>query len=86
MTELISTGRHAAIYRMEEEGRGHGAVGVTSVVTELRTLAGYTEFLARALPCTPTAAAVVGHTSSRAPPRAWSFTATSTSATVRCAL
>ncbi len=47
VTELISAGRHAAIHRMEEEGRGHGAVGVTSVVTELRTLAGYTEFLAQ---------------------------------------
>jgi uncharacterized protein YbjQ (UPF0145 family) len=47
VTELISSGRHAAIHRMEEEGRGHGAVGVTSVVTELRTLAGYTEFLAQ---------------------------------------
>jgi uncharacterized protein YbjQ (UPF0145 family) len=47
VTELISAGRHAAIHRMEEEGRGHGAVGVTSVTTELRTLAGYTEFLAQ---------------------------------------
>jgi uncharacterized protein YbjQ (UPF0145 family) len=47
VTELISSGRHAAIHRMEEEARGHGAVGVTSVVTELRTLAGYTEFLSQ---------------------------------------
>ncbi|HTQ18333.1 heavy metal-binding domain-containing protein [Mycobacterium sp.] len=47
VTELISNGRHAAIHRMEEEARGHGAVGVTSVITELRTLAGYTEFLAQ---------------------------------------
>jgi uncharacterized protein YbjQ (UPF0145 family) len=47
VTELISGGRHAAIQRMEEEARRHGAVGVTSVVSELRTLAGYTEFLAQ---------------------------------------
>jgi uncharacterized protein YbjQ (UPF0145 family) len=47
VTELISNGRHAAIQRMEEEGRHHNAVGITSVVTELRTLAGYTEFLAQ---------------------------------------
>jgi uncharacterized protein YbjQ (UPF0145 family) len=32
---------------MEEEARRHGAVGVTGVVTELRTLAGYTEFLSQ---------------------------------------
>ncbi len=47
VTELIADGRHAAIHRMEAEARQHGAVGVTSVVTELRTLAGYTEFLAQ---------------------------------------
>ena len=47
VTELISGGRHAAIQRMEEEARRHGALGVTSVVSELRTLAGYTEFLAQ---------------------------------------
>ena len=47
LTELISSGRHAAIQRMEEEARHHGAIGVTSVVSELRTLAGYTEFLAQ---------------------------------------
>jgi uncharacterized protein YbjQ (UPF0145 family) len=47
VTELISGGRHAAIQRMEEEARRHGAEGVTSVVSELRTLAGYTEFLAQ---------------------------------------
>lgn len=47
VTELIWTGRHAAIQRMEEEARRHGADGVTSVVTELRTLAGYTEFLSQ---------------------------------------
>jgi uncharacterized protein YbjQ (UPF0145 family) len=47
VTELISAGRHAAIQRMEEEARNHSAVGVTSVFTELRTLAGYTEFLAQ---------------------------------------
>jgi uncharacterized protein YbjQ (UPF0145 family) len=47
VTELISGGRHGAIHRMEEEARRHGALGVTSVVSELRTLAGYTEFLAQ---------------------------------------
>jgi len=47
MTELISEGRHAAIQRMEEEAKKHGATGVTGVVSELRTLAGYTEFLSQ---------------------------------------
>jgi len=47
VTELISGGRHAAIQRMEQEARQYRAVGVTSVVTELRTLSGYTEFLAQ---------------------------------------
>lgn len=47
MTDLISEGRHAAIQRMEDEARKHGATGVTGVVSELRTLAGYTEFLAQ---------------------------------------
>src|SRR5215475_7759275 len=47
MTELVSGGRHAAIQRMEQEARHHGAVGVTGVITELRTLAGYTEFMAQ---------------------------------------
>jgi uncharacterized protein YbjQ (UPF0145 family) len=47
LAELISNGRHAAIQRVDEEARHHGAVGVTSVVSELRTLAGYTEFIAQ---------------------------------------
>jgi uncharacterized protein YbjQ (UPF0145 family) len=47
ITELISDGRHAAITRMEQEAEKHGASGVTSVVTELRKLAGYTEFLSQ---------------------------------------
>lgn len=47
ITELISEGRHAAIQRMEEEARRHGATGVTGVVSELRTLASYKEFLAQ---------------------------------------
>ncbi len=47
ITELISEGRHAAITRMEQEAQKHGATGVTSVVTELRTLAGYREFLSQ---------------------------------------
>lgn len=47
VTTLISEGRHAAIYRMEEEARKHGAAGVTGVTSELRTLGGFTEFLAQ---------------------------------------
>ena len=47
ITELISEGRHAAITRMEQEAQRYAATGVTSVVTELRTLAGYTEFLSQ---------------------------------------
>ncbi len=47
VTQLISEGRHAAIERMEQEARKHGASGVTGVVSELRTLASYTEFLAQ---------------------------------------
>ncbi len=47
ITQLISEGRHAAISRMEEEARRRGAVGVTGVASELKTLAGYTEFLAQ---------------------------------------
>src|ERR1700693_5414719 len=81
VTELISGGRHAAIQRMQEEARRHGAVGVTSVVSELRSLAGYTEFLAQG---TSVHAQGAGRTSSRAPPRVWSFTVTSTSATTPC--
>jgi uncharacterized protein YbjQ (UPF0145 family) len=47
VTELISEGRHAAIERMEQEAARHGAVGVTGVTSELRHLAGYTEFLSQ---------------------------------------
>lgn len=47
ITEMVSGGRHAAIQRMEDEARRQGAVGVTSVVSELRTLAGYAEFLSQ---------------------------------------
>jgi uncharacterized protein YbjQ (UPF0145 family) len=47
ITQLISEGRHAAITRMEEEARRHGAVGVTGVTSELKTLSGYTEFLSQ---------------------------------------
>ena len=47
ITQLISAGRHAAIGRMEEEARRHNAVGVTGVTSELKTLAGYTEFLSQ---------------------------------------
>jgi len=47
ITALISEGRHAAIGRMVEEARRHGAHGVTGVTTELSTLAGYTEFLSQ---------------------------------------
>lgn len=47
VTSLISEGRHKAIERMVKEGREQGAVGVTSVVSELRTFAGYIEFLSQ---------------------------------------
>ena len=47
ITEMISEGRHAAITRMEQEAQKHGAAGVSGVVTELRTLAGFTEFLSQ---------------------------------------
>jgi len=47
VTELISDGRHQAIRRMEEEARKSGAIGVTGVRSELRTMAGYTEFLSQ---------------------------------------
>ncbi len=47
ITELISEGRHAAIRRMEEEARRHGAIGVAAVSSNLGTLANYTEFLAQ---------------------------------------
>ncbi len=47
ITSMISEGRHAAIQRMEQEAQRHGSTGVTSVTSELRTLAGYTEFLAQ---------------------------------------
>ena len=47
VTEMISNGRHAAIHRMEEEAKRHGAQGVTGVWTELGSLAGYTEFLSQ---------------------------------------
>ncbi|HXS23021.1 MAG TPA: heavy metal-binding domain-containing protein [Gemmatimonadales bacterium] len=53
MTALVSGGRHAAIQRMEHEARHHSAVGVTGVITELRTLAGYTEFLAQGTSVVP---------------------------------
>lgn len=46
ITSLISEGRHAAIHRMQEEAKKHGVVGVTGVTSEVRSLAGYTEFLA----------------------------------------
>ncbi len=47
VTALISEGRHQAIQRMEAEAEKHGATGVTSVVSDLRRLAGYTEFLSQ---------------------------------------
>jgi uncharacterized protein YbjQ (UPF0145 family) len=47
ITQMISDGRHAAIQRMEEEAKKHGATGITGVISELRTLAGYTEFLSQ---------------------------------------
>jgi uncharacterized protein YbjQ (UPF0145 family) len=47
ITALISEGRHAAMQRLVEEARRHGAHGVTGVTTELSSLAGYTEFLSQ---------------------------------------
>lgn len=47
VTALISEGRHAAIGRLVDEARRHGAHGVTGVTTELSTLSGYTEFLSQ---------------------------------------
>lgn len=47
VTSQISDGRHAAIERMEAEAKKHGDNGVTGVVSDIRTLAGYTEFLAQ---------------------------------------
>lgn len=47
ITTMISEGRHAAITRMEQEARQKGAAGVTGVISELRTLSGYTEFLSQ---------------------------------------
>jgi uncharacterized protein YbjQ (UPF0145 family) len=46
ITQLISDGRHAAIARLEQEASGHGAHGLTGVVSELRSMGGMTEFLA----------------------------------------
>ena len=47
ITALISEGRHAAMARLVDEARRHGAHGVTGVTTELSSLAGYTEFLSQ---------------------------------------
>ncbi len=47
ITRLISEGRHAAMARMTGEAQRHGASGVIAVVSEIKTLSGYTEFLAQ---------------------------------------
>ncbi len=47
ITLMISEGRHAAIQRMAEEARKHGASGVSGVTSELKTLSGYMEFLSQ---------------------------------------
>lgn len=47
ITRLIAEGRHQAINRMTAEATRMGAQGVTSVVSELRTLSGYMEFLSQ---------------------------------------
>lgn len=47
ITAMISEGRHAAIQRMAEEARKHGATGVSGVTSELKTLSGYMEFLSQ---------------------------------------
>jgi uncharacterized protein YbjQ (UPF0145 family) len=46
LTQLIVEGRHAAINRLEEEAKSHGAHGVTGVTSELKTLSGMREFTA----------------------------------------
>jgi uncharacterized protein YbjQ (UPF0145 family) len=46
VTELISDGRHAAIKRLEAEAEGHGAHGLTGVVSDLKKIGGLLEFLA----------------------------------------
>ncbi len=47
VTSLISEGRHLAVEKLEAEAKAHGASGVTGVVSELKTLSGYTEFIAQ---------------------------------------
>jgi uncharacterized protein YbjQ (UPF0145 family) len=47
ITQIIAEGRHAAIGRMEQEAQKHGASGVAGVVSDVTSLAGYTEFLAQ---------------------------------------
>ncbi len=47
VTSLISEGRHRSIERMVQEAAGHGAVGITSVTSGLRSFGGYLEFLAQ---------------------------------------
>lgn len=64
VTSLISEGRHQAIERMVKEAEKHGAVGITSVTSELRTLGGYMEFLAQGTGVTGPNSA--GHTFSTA--------------------
>lgn len=46
VTQLIADGRHAALGRMEEEARRHGADGLTGVTSELKQISGLMEFLA----------------------------------------
>ncbi|MGE0431967.1 MAG: YbjQ family protein [Planctomycetota bacterium] len=46
MTSLIVDGRHAALQRLEDEARDHGAHGVTGVSSELRKLSNLQEFIA----------------------------------------
>jgi uncharacterized protein YbjQ (UPF0145 family) len=46
VTQLVSDGRHSAIKRLENEATQEGAHGLTGVVSELKSMAGMTEFLA----------------------------------------
>ena len=46
LTQLITEGRHAAIARLEKEAEEHGAHGVTGVVSDLKQLGGFKEFIA----------------------------------------
>lgn len=47
ITELVNSGRHQAIERMEQEAQREGATGVTGVTSGIGRMAGFLEFLAQ---------------------------------------